>query len=643
MTKRKIIENEDYDKSLFDISKWPSVRIESLIEKDQDSFRRRKKAIHMYFENRTHKEIKAETGINRGQFSRLLKKCLQFDDNGVLWGFRALIPYKHIKSYERNFLPKSTDESKVGAFQLLLNTYPSLRDYIDKLILKNNNRDPFSKNIKTNYIHKKFIQKCRELNIKAPNYPFNTEQLGKRSLYSYANNLLTNKSSSNWDENDIISPLIVKRPFERVQFDGHKIDLALALVIKTPEDIEIVRVINRIWILTIMDVATRSILGYHISLNKEYSSTDVLKCLKNAIAPMHHKEFTITGLKYPENGGFPSRIIPETQWAKWDELYLDNAKANLAELVRSKLKYVVGCTMNAGQVKKPLRRVFVERFYGLLEENGFHRLINTTGNSPSDSRRNDAEKMAVKYRITPDHIEEIAEVLIAEYNGTPHEGLSFQTPLEIMNEKIRNNPLVINYISSDSRSEVSFLSLHAQRKINGNLVEKRKPYIEYENVRYTNSILSRSYGLIGEKLDLIVNTDDIRIIRAFLPDGAELGTLKAMGKWGLTPHSLKIRKEIFSLRKRKLIYFTSSEDAIDVYEKYLKNEFKTNKNARNKLGSLNRSISERMNVENNFENVNEENFINNELNNIDLEVNKIARRKINVENSEKKLRKTIFF
>jgi hypothetical protein len=36
--------------------------------------------------------------------------------------------------------------------------------------------------------------------------------------------------------------------------------------------------------------------------------------------------------------------------------------------------------------------------------------------------------------------------------------------------------------------------------------------------------------LIGKPLDLIVNIDDLRAIRAFLPDGSELVLLEASGK-----------------------------------------------------------------------------------------------------------------
>ncbi|MBE3556677.1 MAG: hypothetical protein IMW91_06360 [Firmicutes bacterium] len=53
----------------------------------------------------------------------------------------------------------------------------------------------------------------------------------------------------------------IVRPFERVQFDGHRLDVAITVRFVTPEGDYITRPLNRIWLLTVCDVATRAILG----------------------------------------------------------------------------------------------------------------------------------------------------------------------------------------------------------------------------------------------------------------------------------------------------------------------------------------------------------------------------------------------
>ncbi|PEZ76358.1 hypothetical protein [Bacillus sp. AFS017274] len=70
--------------------------------------------------------------------------------------------------------------------------------------------------------------------------------------------------------------------------------------------------LHRIWFLTIIDSATRGILGYTVGLKQEYSAQDVLKSIRNAVLPWNPKEFSIDNLSYTSNGGFHSDSIPET-------------------------------------------------------------------------------------------------------------------------------------------------------------------------------------------------------------------------------------------------------------------------------------------------------------------------------------------
>lgn len=63
--------------------------------------------------------------------------------------------------------------------------------------------------------------------------------------------------------------------------------------------------------------------------------------------------------------------------------------------------------------------------------------------------------------------------------------------------------------------------------------EGRRPFVYYEGVKYSNEVLLRSPQLINKSLELLINTDDLRVIKAFLADGSELGNLTAIGKWEL--------------------------------------------------------------------------------------------------------------
>jgi putative transposase len=70
-------------------------------------------------------------------------------------------------------------------------------------------------------------------------------------------------------------------------------------------------------------------------------------------------------------------------------------------------------------------------------------------------------------------------------------------------------------------------------------------------VRYTNALLASTALFPGKKLRLYYNSQDLRTVRAFADDGAEIGVLKAQGAWGEIVHDLKLRQEVVRLRGRK--------------------------------------------------------------------------------------------
>ncbi|AZV43022.1 hypothetical protein [Peribacillus asahii] len=595
----------DLSPDFLDTSKWAAVLEDRLSDNHKFLFQKRKVAVDMYI-NGEHslKEIYKCTGVSKTELYRLVDRCFMLDENNEIYGYRALIPNKRIKPYKREKTSDGniiSDESNFsGAFNKLLEDYPQLKTTIETYYLRRN-IDITEPIIKVKYLHREFLKTCRSLGIRAEagEYPFNTSDQGKRALYRYINNFrMKNMSSIIKDQGNDATTMHhttgkgqktenIIRPFQRVEFDGHKIDAAMTIKFISPEGDIILREMSRIWLLMIVDVATRTILGYHICLNKEYSQYDVLNCIENAIKPWKPKEFVITGLKYPKHGGFPSEVIAETKYAVWDEIAFDNAKANLAKQVEEKLKRMIGCSINIGPVATPTRRPIIEKMFHLLEANGFQRIISTTGNNPKDPRRQNPEQKAKKYEITYEEIMDLAEVLIFEQNGTAQSGIYHLTPLELMQQRLEKGvyPRIIS-------ENISFSTIQIERVISGDLKKGRRPYIYYEGVKYRNNVLSDSYHLVKTKLTLLVDTKDLRTVKAFLPDGSELGILIAQGKWSLQPHTLQTRKQINKLRNTGELYLSDYEDPIEVFHKHLKTKAITNKSSRNKLANLETQIKD---------------------------------------------------
>lgn len=578
---------------------WKIVEESCLSNEQRLKYLNRKKAVDMYIDGYTASSISNATGLKgKGEAKRLLMKCMQSDEYGNYLGYAALLPYKHLSTgnirTKDQTLFFSSSVGNAGLFYRLLREYPELKDYIDGLYF-GKIKTTLEKNMSVKVIHRKFLDKCRNIGIKEYEYPFTVQSKAIRSLYDYINKLkelnftslqprLDNDAYKKLTSTGIGQPILLPeiRPYSVVQIDGHKIDCITTIEITTPKGDKETKTIQRFWLLTIIDVATRAILGYHLTIKSAYDRFDVLKCIQNAIEPKQLLNFCIPGLEYPDNTGFPSTALPETEWAIFDEIMLDNALAHLSQDVISQVTTFLNATVNFGPVASPERRGIVERFFETLESRGYHRLVSTTGTGINDTRRRNAENDAIKYAIKFDHICELTEVLLAQYNNTPHNANNGYTPLEVMKQRIEKG-LLPNYLEKEKRNKFMLNYITVTRKICGKLGTGRRPYVTFEGAEYRSDVLSKSFQLVGHALILKFNPDDIRTCKSFFEDGSEFCDLYVAGQWRNQPHSLKQRKEANKLLNEKKLKDNVFIDPVKTYDDYLIDESQKSKRARNKL------------------------------------------------------------
>lgn len=531
---RKSLENKGFSEVDIDFNKWPPIYTGDWDSDKLKRFNNRKKAIELFLGTNTPlKEITLKTGIHKNDIYRFTNKCFKVDENDQIYGYRALIPYLQAEKYQRKSQNHDIESNFSGSFSLLLAEYPLLKDFLIDEYFRASTRKNSARELKLNYknIHRKFINECRKYGIKSTEYPFNTTSFAlksvKRFLEDMSNRYYKEVAKNNGGQstmllkntnNSINSNTNILRPLERVEFDGHRIDAIFVIEYTTPGGEKIVDTLDRIWILTLVDVATRCIIGYHLCLRREYSSDDVKKCLQSAIIPWKPKEITITGLNYAPNAALPSYKFSEAEYAIWDELCFDNAKSHLSNEIKDLLQKYIGCSINMGPVAVPVRRPIIERFFRTLEQNTFHRLPSTTGSNPLDPIRNNAEKKAIKFNISYELIEELCDVVITNYNVKPHDSNNGFTPLEIFESRLEQG-YTLNQLPQEDRNEINLFPLIIVRKVNGNLNAGRRPYITFKGTRYSSPELNNDFSMVSEKIKILINTEDLRTVEAFRSDG----------------------------------------------------------------------------------------------------------------------------
>jgi transposase InsO family protein len=552
-----------------DVATWPAVAYTEFDHEARRAFEARMQALVRYARGESLKHIEQSTGVNRRQLYRWLERALSPHPDGRPFGFRALVSYVRITDYVRLSPVRICGErgscGAAGALSQLFERYPTLAAW---LLLQVRQRRVLLEQINTDGrlrtrlrglqpLHDEFLRQCRAVGLTAADYPFNTAGRAIRSLSqrlraemlrsfgAAARSAGASHLKGLPHRDDGVESPAATRPYQVVEFDGHRLDIRLKVVVRDPLGFEHEFEMERVWLLVIIDVCTRVVLAYHLVLAREYSRYDVIKTIEKALEPHRTRSFTIDGLCYGPQDGFASQRLPELAYVTWEWMKLDNAKANLANETLTALCEFVGCLADAGPRYSPDERPYIERFFGTIASRLSSRLPGYTGSHPRDLRRALADpKGNLRLYVSLDELEELVEYAIAGYNGTPHSGLNNATPLEAMEYFIRGKQMVVTWLAEHHRRTLCLMQSARRCRVRAYLDQGVRPHINLHGVRYTNDVLATSTHLIGKHLLVYMNADDLRCVRAFLPDGTELGILDAQGAWRVVPHNLKLRQEI---------------------------------------------------------------------------------------------------
>lgn len=565
------------DLQAIDSTGWPSVDVNALDEQTRAIYAQRHRAIVRFLAGETVRQIATQTQVANRSIYRLLARCLAIHPDGRVHGYRGLLPRIRVESYTRYAHPKSLSASgsrgTAGAFLLLLERYPTLATWLERQIRE---RAVVLKQISTDdglrtrlegvgAVHAAFIRECRKLGLGAHDYPMSAKRYGigaltriiKHDLLSHFRVAARGAGATHLKGLPSAIDRAAAPPTDALQcveFDAHRLDLRLKMIVQDPLGQEQSFEIERVWLLVILDVYSRAVLGYHVCLGAEYSRYDVIRTIENALAPHRRMALTLAGLSYGPHGGFPSMKFPELAYATWQTIKLDNAKANLAQDTLHALCEFIGCSVDAGPPHSPDDRPYIERFFGTLAQRFSARLPGYTGNSPQDLKRAITRPGGdLRLFVSISELEQLLEVSIADYNGTPHAGLFARTPMETLEHSIRGRGVMLNWLPEAKRRNLYLMQTPKQTRVRGYLAQGIRPHINFLQVRYTNDVLACSGVWLGKAVRLYYNSQDLRTVRAFLTDGTEIGVLKAQGAWAEFAHDITLRREILrqSVSKRQ--------------------------------------------------------------------------------------------
>lgn len=569
-----------------DTTTWEPLDEGALSEEHRKLYEARKKGVEAFFRGESARSIKEISGFSRTHIYRLItERCLVVHKDGLPAGWRGLKPHARLTPYTRSapLTPDPWGAGTAGALQLLFATRGGheLKTRFEKRILgKVGSRERLSsKRVAKQELIVWFLNEAKRLfDVPGEHWPFNREKQGKVTLSKFIDHVLAQNPERARELEG--GPEAVKkakggdgvdrpklRLLERVECDAHKLDVRCVVNFPNPEGGWSQRLVHRIWVIVIVDVASRSVLGYTISIRREPTKEDVLRAVRNSLRRWAPRVLThFSDRTYHPEAGFPSKLNPEYVGACWGTMSVDGALANTCRTVRSLLKSVVNADLisplkedNSFAQRRSLDdRPYIETFFRVFPK-VMSRLSPGTGANPKERRGRNPEDAAAASNFQLEHLEDLLDVLVANYNGTPHSSLGYRSPLQQFAFLADREP---GLIRTADPGEVSRL-LSARKKCRILATQSgAKVHINFYNAEYSAEWLKSRRDLFGEYVDAYLEDEyDARFIMISY-QGQILGSLRASPPWHQTPHTLYMRAAIKGLSKKRIVFLSSIDDPI---------------------------------------------------------------------------------
>jgi putative transposase len=486
------------------------------------------------------------------------------------------------RDYERR---ETSSEGTAGLFDQLLKRYPDMKRQIVAAYCDQGKR--------LKDIHRLMLVSLAGAGMGPAEYPFNRRRQAAGALYRFCHSLQSERfrqiafvrhGRDAGRRADKTTPSEtsrhIVRPYARVEADGHKLDALFVLTIEGPDGICRTVTLHRLIVIALIDVASRAILGFSLCLNRTESQSDLLTAIERSLSDAPPLEVTEPGLSARADSGLPVHRIPNCSFRIPDEVAFDNSLAASSFPWQDRLAEHLHCRINVGTAGAPEGRGIVESFFKKLTQNGYQRLPSTSGGSARSPKRRDPEAKAHRFYLTLTAAEQLLQVVVSEYNNTVH-GTTHHTPLDYIRAWDAGGGLIRRLPRAGRALE--FLHERTLRlPVRGGVETGTRPYVQYLGARYRNPQLANFAPSAGLSLTASFDSRNIALMRIFLPTGEPLGMVRAQGRWGLSPHSVKTRRAILSLEKAGILAPVMA-DPIESYLAHLTQAARTHRAAANEL------------------------------------------------------------
>ncbi|EMB2829552.1 MULTISPECIES: hypothetical protein [Stenotrophomonas] len=572
-----------------ELATWYRPNVNELREEDRDSYRRAEAALLGVVTGQFSLARAAKLhGLCRKRLKRMVAHAPGVNADGMANGFRVCVPYG---IYQRT--PATSGEALIplsggpGSMAQLLQALPAVRGLVERF------RDPLPPGRASgafSRLHERVCAELRRLDL-CDHYPLNTPDRGRRALLDY---LRRDRLTAVVPGTLELEPLAVQkledafrgRLFDRTEFDAHRIDVEGTLSVALPDGGVAERPITTLWLLAEVEVRSRAIVSWPLRVGRGYNNLDVANCLASGLRPWTPRELTIPDLAYAPGAGMPTGLEPALASRRSRSIALDNALAHSALELESSMCRSRGGVIIFGRAHEPRSRPIVEQLFSRLERGALRRIPGgfEPAKAHSESKRRISKVSGSEHYFNLGAFEELLDVIIANYNATPHPALGSLSPLQFL----RSQPCSAFAFCPDGAEQdaADLCTVLVPLVVHGNKSQGVVPHVN-KYVKYRGPGLEGRWELIGKTVLARVNRSDLRTLTLMKSVTAPLCSVRAAAPWARTAHDETTRALIMQWIKNRSGFSVFGADcAVAAYVSFLKNRMQTSQLAADQLARM---------------------------------------------------------
>ncbi|HET7332592.1 hypothetical protein [Dyella sp.] len=429
-------------------------------------------------------------------------------------------------------------------------------------------------------------------------YPLNQPDKGRRALLRYIRNRrietapmpnsVFGDSFGDGSAPSKLADIFRGEIFDRGELDGHRIDIPGELQVPGPNGGSVTRAVTALWWIPDVETESRAIVSWTLRVGRNYNNQDVTQTMAGSLEKWTPRDLIIPDLHYAPGAGMPSALPGPLGFSRPLMVALDNHKGHHSPKVEDAFCRAHDGILTLGRPHQPRSRPVVEQLNSRTEKGAFRLLPG--GFEPATKLGED--KVRVSEFSPKDHpmqlhlLEELIDVIVANYNATPHPALGDLSPLQFLQQRA-NRDICLYQPSDAALCAADMNTIIVPLKVVGSKKSGTLPHVNYAYVRYRSPELDSRWELVGQTLLARVNRHDLRSLVLYRTATQPLGAVRASAPWDKTRHDETTRNLIHQWSKQEGgLSLKGVECAVTAYVTFLRANARTSQQAVDQLAYI---------------------------------------------------------